>query len=325
MARPKKEPSKAGRPSGEKTRCGGLWTEARYRSFVKSLLRQGTMKWGPIQECKKLARVKRGLYECAGCGEHVPPTVKEGRTSKKNIHVDHINPVIPVDTGFTTWDDCVEGMFSELDNLQLLCSACHSKKSGEEVEQRKISKGLRTLHPREESSYRNMMSRCTNPKATGYEHYGGRGIEVCERWNGSFANFLEDMGERPEGTTLERVDVDGDYCKDNCRWATPTEQARNKSDNHYIAYNGEVKTLQEWSEVVNLKPNTILYRLRRGWPVEQALGYSARPTQTKPSRLSEDEWMEVASLRKDGYTTLQLGEMFSIDPSQVSRRTKKYL
>lgn len=75
-----------------------------------------------------------------------------------------------------------------------------------------------------------MQRRCRNPNATRYERYGGRGIKVCERWKGEdgFANFLADMGERPDGKTLDRVNNDGNYEPSNCRWATPLEQGANK-------------------------------------------------------------------------------------------------
>lgn len=111
-----------------KTRNNGEWTEARYVSFIKSLLRAGSRKWGPNQKVKKDARVGRGQYKCASCGQVVPPTLK----GKNNLIVDHINPIINPSIGFTTWDSFIENLFCEEDNLQLLCLDCSNRKTAEE-------------------------------------------------------------------------------------------------------------------------------------------------------------------------------------------------
>lgn len=84
------------------------------------------------------------------------------------------------------------------------------------------------------NSWSSMRDRCSRETAPAYSNYGGRGIKVCERWQHSFENFLADMGERPEGTTLDRIDPFGDYEPGNCQWSTPTEQARNRRKTHEV-------------------------------------------------------------------------------------------
>lgn len=119
--------------------------------------------------------------------------------------------------------------------------------------------------------WRSMKDRCTNPNATGYHNYGGRGIAVCERWD-KFENFLADMGIRPVGYTIDRIDNDGNYCPENCRWATTKEQLNNQRRNRFYELNGERKTIAEWAEKLGVNWSTIRNRIDRyGWTLERAL------------------------------------------------------
>lgn len=116
-----------------------------------------------------------------------------------------------------------------------------------------------------------MLQRCQNPKNTAFNRYGGRGIIVCDRWQ-LFENFYADMGPRPSPKhSIDRINNDGDYEPDNCRWATPHEQARNKRGNYLVEWRGEIKCLTEWSEVVGLTCDTIKRRLDSGWSVERVM------------------------------------------------------
>ncbi len=119
--------------------------------------------------------------------------------------------------------------------------------------------------------------RCKCPSATGYYRYGGRAITVSDEWRESFAAFYRDMGPRPTPKhTVERIENDKGYSKDNCCWATRKEQMRNMSRNHEITFDGRTQCLQEWADEVGLNKATLRKRLRRGWSVEKALGQSAR-------------------------------------------------
>ena len=90
--------------------------------------------------------------------------------------------------------------------------------------------------------------RCYNPNCSQYKNYGARGIKMCDRWFYSYESFLEDMGERPEGMSIDRIDVNGDYEPSNCRWADLETQCNNRRNNICIEYNGETKTLMQWCD-----------------------------------------------------------------------------
>jgi hypothetical protein len=118
-----------------------------------------------------------------------------------------------------------------------------------------------------------MRSRCNNPNNTDYAHYGARGIRVCSRWD-DFAKFFADMGDRPRGLTLDRIDVHGDYRPDNCRWASRLAQANNRRSNRVIEIDGVSRTLQQWCDVLGVEQSRVSHRLARGMPPTKAFSTS---------------------------------------------------
>jgi hypothetical protein len=115
-----------------------------------------------------------------------------------------------------------------------------------------------------------MRRRCLNPKRSDYSYYGGRGIAICDRWS-VFVNFLNDLGEPKQGMTLDRIDVNGNYSPENCRWATRKQQSQNTRKTRNITYNGKTQCVTEWEKELGFKPVAITMRLKRGWSVEKAL------------------------------------------------------
>jgi hypothetical protein len=117
-----------------------------------------------------------------------------------------------------------------------------------------------------------MIDRCTNPNNKAYARYGGRGISVCERWLSGFDAFISDMGERPPGTSIDRIDNDGDYEPVNCRWATAEEQMANTSRSVMLTFRGKTQSVGDWCKELGLKPFTVYSRLNQfGWSTERAL------------------------------------------------------
>lgn len=124
--------------------------------------------------------------------------------------------------------------------------------------------------------WKGIRSRCRNPTEKAYPHYGGRGISVDPAWE-SFDVFLRDMGNRPRGSWIERVDNSGNYCKVNCRWATPTVNGRNRRNNHLVTAYGKTQPISQWAEQSGLDWYTIRSRLRYGWPPEDAVSRAPQP------------------------------------------------
>lgn len=120
-------------------------------------------------------------------------------------------------------------------------------------------------------SWSSMIQRCTNKNRKTYADYGGRGIKVCDRWL-KFTNFLADMGPRPEGTSLERMDVNKGYEPGNCCWADRTTQSRNSRQAVWVEINGVSKRLTEWCDEKQISINTVRSRVKKqGWSYSDAI------------------------------------------------------
>lgn len=119
--------------------------------------------------------------------------------------------------------------------------------------------------------WKDMRKRCNNKTSTSYRNYGGRGIRVCYRW-GKFQNFLADMGERPLGYSIDRINYNGNYNPSNCRWANRIQQNNNSRQNVFITYNNECLTIGQWAARIGIKYNVLYMRLNEHkWPIERAL------------------------------------------------------
>lgn len=126
------------------------------------------------------------------------------------------------------------------------------------------------------SVWSSMHARCTEPSRPDFARYGAQGVVVCERWH-AFSAFLEDMGPRPSRQhSIDRIDSQRPYEPSNCRWATSTEQNRNRSNNHLITWRGQTRCMTEWGEVLGLSRDVLKFRLCKGWSVDRALGTPLR-------------------------------------------------
>jgi hypothetical protein len=198
-------------------------------------------------------------------------------TGYRNGRLIAVRPTDERKLGKIVWEcrcDCGNAVFvptNHLANNQRFSCGCAKQKGSLRVPKRPVHGHHTNGHPTKTyASWSSMRTRCLNPRVREYPDYGGRGIRICERWE-RFENFLADMGERPHGKTLDRIDVNGDYCAENCRWATPSEQLLNQRKSRFITANGITKNLSVWSRERAIPKKTITDRLKRGMSPEKAL------------------------------------------------------
>ena len=175
--------------------------------------------------------------------------------------------------------------------------------------------------------------RCCNPKASGYARYGGRGVVVAPEW-GTFEAFLRDMGHRPSLLhSLDRRANDGPYSKDNCRWATGSEQQNNRRDNVIIAHDGRSQPLKVWAQELGLCPATLWNRIKRSrMTTADALrpdSLKARGAKSRFAKLKECDIPRVRQMYADGVSFKQIGARFGAHPdtiaSIVHRKTWRHI
>lgn len=162
------------------------------------------------------------------------------------------------------------------------------------------------------SIWSSMKNRCLNPRDGRYSMYGGSGITICESWK-SFEAFLHDMGERPTGMSIDRIDNRSGYSPENCRWATQKEQQRNKRGTHHVMHLGVIKPLIEWCEILSLDYRIALRRIKIGDSPEEALRRAGIPP--GPAIKFSDEVVEAARVAEG--TNAEVGRRFGMSAAYV--------
>jgi hypothetical protein len=169
----------------------------------------------------------------------------------------------------------------------------------------------KSRYPREYKTWRSMKARCDNPKATGFFRYGGKGISYDPTWV-DFEAFFQDMGERPDGCSLDRIDGSKGYSKENCRWATRKEQCNNRINNVRYTFEGLTLTVAQWARHKGIKHVTLKNRLNLGWGIEKAL--------TKPLSMGRSGGREQAEqMLLSGKSVKEVAIYFGVGAESIGR------
>lgn len=181
---------------------------------------------------------------------------------------------------------------------------------------------VRRKHLDTYNTWLGMISRCHRATSAAYYAYGGRGIHVCPEWQTypkGFLRFLSDMGDKPEGLTIERINVNEGYSKTNCTWASVADQNRNKQYHRIVTYNGVTQPLFKWVSDLGLNYYTVHSRLNKGWPMDEVLGFKPHSIRRKGDRRfirHEQEIMSVLDPHKE-YTRADVASITGKDRETV--------
>ncbi|MFI5404945.1 MAG: hypothetical protein ACHQ1D_00380 [Nitrososphaerales archaeon] len=174
--------------------------------------------------------------------------------------------------------------------------------------------------------YEAMKSRCYNKKDDSYIRYGGIGITICDRWlygekdKSGWECFIDDMGPRPStNLSIDRIDNDGNYCPENCRWATAKEQQRNKKNNVLVTIENQTKCVAEWCEIYNLAPSTYQNRIVRGWSEVEAI-ITPPEDQSENSSNYPKIYLEIDGEKK---SLLEWSQISGVDKKTIRHRISK--
>lgn len=198
----------------------------------------------------------------------------------------------------------IHGEFTIIPNSHLN-SKTGCPKCSRSLPKKAIIKGIKRKEMREYSIWKGLKTRTTNPNTDDADRYINRGINCCKEWLNSFEQFYEDMGPCPKGYSIDRIDPNGNYCKENCRWASAITQSQNRGDfNKVFSYNEETHVLKEWSRILNIKYTTLYQRIYRShMSFKEAIKYRKPLFEFKGEKKELKEWCKIYNIKYETVIT----------------------